>query len=80
MQDDLERTAFRLWLELKRLEAREDYEAASAPFGEGRGLDLWIEYGQLTTVNRQLNRYSGTTQNTTQLYPPTPVSYSGRFR
>jgi hypothetical protein len=27
------------------------YREAGAPFGWGRGLDIWVEHGQLTTVN-----------------------------
>lgn len=48
---DLQRTALRLTLELEWLKVKEDYEAAGAPFGPGRGLDIWVEYEQLTTVN-----------------------------
>ncbi len=48
---DPERTALRLWLKLEWEKVREDYRAAGKPFGEGRGLGLWIEYGQLTTMN-----------------------------
>lgn len=33
-------------------EAKNDYRAAGAPFGPtDRGLELWIEYEQRTTVN-----------------------------
>lgn len=46
-----QRSALRLLLELEREWARADYAAAGKPFGEGRGLDIWIEYEQLTTVN-----------------------------
>mgnify|MGYP000335404230 CR=1 FL=1 len=46
-----ERETLRLLLELEWEKARDDYLAAGKPFGDGRGLDLWIEYGQLTTVN-----------------------------
>lgn len=48
---DRERAVLRLWLELEWEKTREDYRAAGKPFGEGRGLDIWVEYGQLTTVN-----------------------------
>jgi hypothetical protein len=48
---DLKRRALRLRLELKWWKAKRDYAAAGAPFGLGRGIDLWIEYGQGTTVN-----------------------------
>lgn len=31
---------------------REDYRAAGAPFGPGeQALEIWAEYGQLTTAN-----------------------------
>ena len=40
-----------LRLELAWLETKADYAAAGKPFGNGRGLDVWIKYGQLTTVN-----------------------------
>ena len=42
--------ALRLLLKLEWEEAKEDYRTAGEPFGE-KGLDLWVEYGQLTTVN-----------------------------
>jgi len=48
---DLQRTALRLRLEIEWLKAKEAYEAAGTPFEEGRGLEVWVEYGQLTTVN-----------------------------
>jgi hypothetical protein len=47
---DRQPMALRLLLELEWEETREDYEMAGKPFGE-EGLDLWVEYGQLTTVN-----------------------------
>jgi len=47
----LQREALRLTVELWWLEVREDYAAAGRPFGEDRGLDIWVEFGQLTTVN-----------------------------
>ena len=48
---DLERTALRLLLEIEWKKVRADYRAAGQPFGKGRGLDIWVEYEQLTTVN-----------------------------
>jgi hypothetical protein len=30
---------------------RADYAAAGKSFDEEKGLDVWIEYGQLATVN-----------------------------
>lgn len=48
---DHKRTLLRLTLELKWRKAKQDYVAAGAPFGDGRGVDLWVEYGQQTTVN-----------------------------
>lgn len=47
----LQREALRLKIELEWLKIRGDYEAAGKPFGDGKGLDVWVEYGQLTTVN-----------------------------
>ena len=48
---DPERRSLRLLLKREWEKTKEDYRAAGKPFGEGRGLDLWVEYGQLTTVN-----------------------------
>ena len=48
---DPERRALRLLLKREWEKTKEDYRAAGKPFGEGRGLDLWVKYGQLTTVN-----------------------------
>lgn len=48
---ELEREALRLKLEFEWLKTRDDYAAAGKPFGDGRGLEVWVEYGQLTTVN-----------------------------
>lgn len=48
---DLQRSALRLRLEPEWLTVKEDYELAGTPFGPGRGLEIWVEYGQLTTVN-----------------------------
>jgi hypothetical protein len=48
---DLERTSLRLLLEIEWEKVRADYQAAGKPFGEGKGLDMWVEYGQLTTAN-----------------------------
>ena len=45
-----QRKVLRLILELERERARADYAAVGEPFGE-EGLDIWIEYEQLTTVN-----------------------------
>ena len=45
------RLALRLRLELKWKQAKRDYAAAGAPFGNGRGIDLWVEFGRRTTVN-----------------------------
>jgi hypothetical protein len=45
--DHFARVLDQLWKE-----ARQDYHAAGAPFGpSGRALDVWILYGQRTTVN-----------------------------
>lgn len=48
---DSERTALRILIDLEWAEARNDYVAAGQPFGDGRGLDVWIEFDQQTTVN-----------------------------
>lgn len=48
---DSERTALRILIDLEWAEARDDYAAAGQPFGNGRGLDVWIEFDQQTTVN-----------------------------
>jgi len=46
-----ERTALRVLLDLEWAAARQDYRDAGMPFGRGRGLEIWIEYKQGTTVN-----------------------------
>lgn len=48
---DSERTAIRVLIDLEWADARADYVDAGRPFGDGRGLDVWIEFGQRTTVN-----------------------------
>lgn len=48
---NLKRTVLRLTLELEWQKAKRGYEAAGKPFGDGRGIDLWVEYRQWTTVN-----------------------------
>ena len=48
---DPERRTLRLLLKREWEKTREDYRAAGKPFGKGRGIDIWVEYGQLTTVN-----------------------------
>lgn len=42
--------ALRHRLRLEWLKVEADYAAAGKPFGD-RGLEIWVEYGQLTTVN-----------------------------
>jgi len=37
-------------LQIEWEKTREDYHAAGTPFGP-EGLEIWVEYGQLTTVN-----------------------------
>jgi len=39
-----------LLLHIEWEKTREDYRAAGSPFGP-RGLEIWTEYGQLTTAN-----------------------------
>ena len=51
LMSDSERTALRILIDLEWAEARDDYAAAGQPFGDGRGLDVWIEFDQQTTVN-----------------------------
>lgn len=49
---DSERTALRVLIDLEWTEARREYTDAGQPFGSnGRGLDIWIEFDQKTTVN-----------------------------
>ena len=48
---DSERTALRVLIDLEWAEARSEYEDAGQPFGQGRGLEIWIEFDQETTVN-----------------------------
>ncbi len=48
---DSERTALRVLLDLEWKASRRAYEDAGAPFGSGRGLDLWIAFDQKTTAN-----------------------------
>jgi hypothetical protein len=45
-----ERKILRLKFEIEWLRAKGDYVAAGKPFG-AEGIDIWIEHGQLTTVN-----------------------------
>jgi hypothetical protein len=40
----------RLILRIEWEKTKADYRAAGAPFGPD-GLEIWAEYGQLTTVN-----------------------------
>ncbi len=46
-----ERTALRILIDLEWTEMRKDYCNAGQPFGDGRGLEIWIEFDQQTTVN-----------------------------
>ena len=46
-----ERTALRVLIDLEWAENRDEYEKAGQPFGPDRGLDVWIEFDQQTTVN-----------------------------
>lgn len=48
---DVERRILRRFLQAEWKKTQADYHAAGAPFGPGRGLEIWIEFGQLTTVN-----------------------------
>jgi len=46
-----ERTALRVLIDLEWTQARQAYRKAGQPFGKKRGLDVWIEFNQKTTVN-----------------------------
>ena len=46
-----ERTALRVLLDLEWEARQRAYADAGTPFGSGRGIDLWIEFDQKTTVN-----------------------------
>ncbi len=48
---DSERTALRVLIDLEWTEACRAYREAGQPFGSGRGLEIWIEFDQQTTVN-----------------------------
>ena len=48
---DSERTALRVLIDLKWAETRDQYQDAGQPFGQGRGLEIWIEFDQQTTIN-----------------------------
>jgi hypothetical protein len=48
---DSERTALRVLIDLEWADTRRDYRDAGQPFGEGRGLDIWVEFDQKTTAN-----------------------------
>lgn len=48
---DSERTALRVLIDLEWAEKQRKYEAVGQPFGSGRGLEIWIEFDQQTTVN-----------------------------
>lgn len=48
---DRERKLLRHFLQREWEKTRAAYRSAGAPFGPDRGLELWIEFGQLTTVN-----------------------------
>jgi len=48
---DTERRILHRFLKAEWEKTRTDYRAAGAPFGSGRGLEIWIQFGQLTTVN-----------------------------
>lgn len=46
-----ERTALRVLIDLEWAQARRGYFDAGQPFGLGRGLEIWIEFDQQTTIN-----------------------------
>jgi hypothetical protein len=47
---DSERTALRVLIDLEWAETRREYQDAGQPFGQGRGLEIWIEFDQQTTA------------------------------
>jgi hypothetical protein len=49
--NESEREILRHFLQVEWEKTKAAYRAAGAPFGWGRGLDIWIEHGQLTTTN-----------------------------
>ncbi len=48
---DPERKLLRRFLQAEWEKTKAAYREAGAPFGWGRGLDIWVEHGQLTTMN-----------------------------
>ena len=48
---DAERRILRRFLDRQWERTRAEYRAAGAPFVAGRGLEIWIQFGQLTTAN-----------------------------
>lgn len=48
---DSERTALRVLIDLQWVKMSEDYRDAGSPFGDDRGLEIWIEFDRQTTVN-----------------------------
>ncbi|MCS3938274.1 hypothetical protein GGP84_000889 [Salinibacter ruber] len=48
---DLERKRLRRFLQAEWEKTKAAYREAGVPFGWGCGLDIWVEHGQLTTVN-----------------------------
>ena len=49
--NDSKRKLLRRLLQAEWEKTKAAYREAGAPFGWGRGLDIWVEHGQLTTVN-----------------------------
>lgn len=47
---NIEPVVLRLSIEAAWEDAQAAYQAAGAPFGPDLGLEVWEEYGQLTTV------------------------------
>ncbi len=48
---NLERKRLRRFLQAEWEKTKAAYREAGAPFRWRRGLDIWVEHGQLTTVN-----------------------------
>lgn len=49
--DKVDRKTLRRFIQREWQHTVMDYRQAGAPFGHGRGLEIWIEYGELTTVD-----------------------------
>lgn len=48
---EYQRAVLQLLIETEWMDAKANYAGAGRPSGERRGMDIWIEFGQLTTVD-----------------------------